>query len=93
MFRHLGFAAALLGAVLSAQTARITDAQRARFWRAQAELVAAQRQLERATAALQQVNTELRQACGDQQLTLNHDSGEPDCQPKPQPLKAPEVAK
>ena len=58
----------------------ITDAQRAQYWRAQAEAIAAQRQAEQAAAQLQKAIEAMKEACGD--LQLGELAGEPVCKPK-----------
>jgi hypothetical protein len=72
----------LLLPLWAADAPRISDAQRARFWRAQAEVIAAQGRLDKAVAAFQGIEADLIKACGDQQLVRNSD-GEPGCAPKP----------
>ena len=65
---------------------RITPEQRAMYWRANAEMLAAQAQFNQAKAKLESIESEMTKACGDQQLTTAPD-GEPTCQPKAEPTK------
>lgn len=66
---------------------QITSEQRARFWRANAEVLAAQTELQQAQAKMQAATEEMRKVCGEQQLTSDP-YGEPTCKPKSQPPKA-----
>jgi hypothetical protein len=61
--------------------ASITDAMRARFWRAQTEYIAASAQAQKAKVALDAAHAELQKACGDRQVIAGQD-GEPTCAPK-----------
>lgn len=70
----------LLGSAVAGDSPQIPDAMRARYWRAQAEAIAAQARAEKALAAFQAVQTELVKACGGQQLIGGPD-GEPACAP------------
>lgn len=81
----------LMALVLSAQSPdpqksepgrKITDAQRARFWRAQAEYASAMAQVQAARSALDAARDELMKYCGDRPLILSG-NGEPDCGSKP----------
>lgn len=78
------FCAVLLTATAFAVDSRppeITAEQRARFWRAQYELLAAQLQAQQKVAALEAAKAELGNACREQSLTLGP-SGEPVCTPR-----------
>lgn len=65
---------------------QITAEQRAKFWRAQAEYIAAQAQVQKAQATLSAIQAEMVKACGDQQLVAD-EQGEPACKPKPETPK------
>ena len=76
----------LLSASLAAENApskpKITSEQRAQFWRAQAEQLAAQMRLEMANRQLQAIREAMAKSCGDDVLVSSPD-GEPVCQAKP----------
>jgi len=83
----LGLALLSLSAAAQEKPAsKITPEQRAMYWRANAELLAAQAQFNAAKAKLELIEAEMTKACGDQQLMTAPD-GEPTCQPKPEPAK------
>lgn len=56
---------------------------RAKFWRSQAERIAAETAAERGRAAYESVVSEMRKACGGAELVMGA-NGEPTCQPKPE---------
>jgi hypothetical protein len=61
---------------------QITAEMRARFWRTQAESVAAAARAERAQEAAKAAQEEMRKACGDKFMVALDTEGEPACQPK-----------
>lgn len=73
----------MAGVLVAADAPQISDAQRAKFWRAQAEYVAATVQAQRAKAALDAVQMEMSSACGETYQLAAGQDGEPICQPKP----------
>lgn len=77
--RILVSCALLCAAVLADDAVIITAEQRAKFWRAQAEYLAAKAKLESAQA-------ELARTCGSRQVIAGSD-GEPTCAPKPEQPK------
>ena len=85
-FMHLIMFAALALAAAESPTTKISAEQRAKFWRAQAEAIAAQAQYQSAKSALDAVQAELQKACGDGVLALDQ-AGEPSCKAKPETLK------
>lgn len=75
--------ALLLAAIIplwAGDAPQISDAQRAKYWRAQAEAIATQARAEKALAVFQAVQAELVKACGGRQLIGGPD-GEPACAP------------
>ncbi len=79
----------LLAAAASAQAPRpeanplppqITAEMRARFWRTQAEAIAAAARAERAQEASKAAQDEMRKACGEQFIVALDAAGEPSCQ-------------
>lgn len=90
MYSHL-IALTLLATAAAAQTAapkespkppQIAAEARARFWRTQAEAVAASARAERAQEAAKAAQEELRKACGDKFMVALDADGEPSCQAK-----------
>jgi len=67
------------GAFAQDSAPKLTDGQRARYWRAQAEAVAAQARAAQAVATFQAVQAELVKACGGQ--LIGAPDGEPACAP------------
>jgi hypothetical protein len=65
---------------------QITAEMRARFWRTQAEAIAAAARAERAQEASKAAQAEMRKACGEQFIVALDAAGEPSCQPD-QPRK------
>jgi len=61
---------------------QITAEMRARFWRTQAENIAAAARAERAQEAARAAQEELRKACGDKFTVALDAEGEPSCQAK-----------
>ena len=93
MYSHL-IALTLLAAAAFAQAPaakeppkqpQISAEMRARFWRTQAEAIAAAARAERAQAAARAAQEEMRKACGDKFTVTLDAAGEPSCQPKPGP--------
>jgi hypothetical protein len=80
----------LLGVAAFAQTPipnepkppQIAAELRARFWRTQAEAIAASARAERAQEAAKAVQDEMRKACGDKFVAALDADGEPTCQAK-----------
>jgi hypothetical protein len=62
---------------------QITAEIRARFWRTQAEAIAAAARAERAQEAAKAAQEDLRKACGDKFVVALDAGGEPSCQAKP----------
>lgn len=62
---------------------QITAELRARFWRTQAEAIAAAARAERAQEAAKAAQEEMRKACGDKFVVALDADGEPSCQAKP----------
>jgi hypothetical protein len=81
---------ALLGAAAFAQASlpnepkppQIAAELRARFWRTQAEAIAAAARAERAQEAAKAVQEEMRKACGEKFIAALDAEGEPACQAK-----------
>jgi hypothetical protein len=73
---------ALVASVCAVEKAQITAEMRAKFWRAQAEYIAATVQAQRAKAALDSAQAEMQKACGEQPVVANS-SGDPECGPMP----------
>ncbi|MGA2736920.1 MAG: hypothetical protein ABSG65_05650 [Bryobacteraceae bacterium] len=67
----------------SAKPPQITAEIRARFWRTQAEAIAAAARAERAQEAAKAAQEEMRKACGDRFTVALDAAGEPSCQAKP----------
>lgn len=65
-----------------AQPPRIPAELRARFWRTQAEAVAAAARAKQAQDAAKAVQEELQKQCGDQFVLALDADGEPSCQAK-----------
>jgi hypothetical protein len=91
MYSHL-IALTLLAAAAFAQAPaakqsptlpQITAEMRARFWRTQAEAIAAATRAERAQEAAKAAQEEMRKACGDKFNVALDAAGEPSCQAKP----------
>jgi len=61
---------------------QITAEMRAKFWRTQAEAIAATARAERAQEAAKAAQEEMRKACGDGFRVALDGQGEPSCQPK-----------
>jgi hypothetical protein len=61
---------------------QVTAEMRARFWRTQAESIAAAARAERAQEAAKAAQEELRKACGDKFAVALDAEGEPSCQAK-----------
>jgi hypothetical protein len=61
---------------------QITAEIRARFWRTQAEAIAAAARAERAQEAAKAAQEEMRKACGDKFIVALDAEGEPSCQAK-----------
>jgi hypothetical protein len=59
---------------------QITAEVRARFWRTQAEAVAAAARAERAQEAAKAAQEEMRKACGEKFVVALDAEGEPSCQ-------------
>ena len=72
---------ALVATVCAVEKAQITVEMRARFWRAQAEYLAATVQAQRAKAALESAQAEMQKACGEQPVVADA-NGDPECGPK-----------
>jgi len=81
-FRVLLLCALLIAITHAENPAQITVEQRARFWRAQAELLSAQNRAERALNALQSIQAEIAKTCGS--AVMLNASGEPACSPMPE---------
>jgi hypothetical protein len=62
---------------------QITAEVRARFWRTQAEAIAAAARAEKAQEAAKAAREEMRKACGEKFVVALDSSGEPACQAKP----------
>jgi hypothetical protein len=73
---------ALAASVGGVEKAQITAEMRAKFWRAQAEYIAAMVQAQRAKAALDSAQAEMQKVCGEQPVVANP-GGDPECGPKP----------
>lgn len=78
--RFLIVIACVASALAQDSTPKLSDSQRAAWWRAAAEAQAAQRQSERATAKLQNLRGAL---CGDHAHLGEDSQGEPTCIPDP----------
>ena len=74
-------------AAVQTTTPTVTPEMRAKYWRAQAEAMAAAKQAENANTKLQSAQVEMVKACGDLQLIAGPD-GEPTCQAKPEAANA-----
>jgi hypothetical protein len=61
---------------------QLTAEIRARFWRTQAEAIAAAARAERAQEAAKAAQEEMRKACGDKFIVALDAEGEPSCQTK-----------
>ena len=66
----------------SPQPSRIAAEMRARFWRAQAEAIAAAARAKQAQDAARAVQEEMQKECGDKFTLALDAAGEPSCQPK-----------
>jgi hypothetical protein len=62
---------------------QISAETRAKFWRTQAEALAAAARAERAQDAAKAAQEEMRKACGDKFIVALDEAGEPSCQAKP----------
>jgi hypothetical protein len=71
---------------------QMTSELRARYWRAQAEVLATQLQSDRATATLRQAKQALIDACGPEQQLGSMQDGEPVCEAKRPVETKPKVA-
>ena len=67
----------------SPKAPQITAEMRARFWRTQAEAIAAAARAERAQEAAKAAQEAVRKACGDEFVVALDAEGEPSCQAKP----------
>jgi len=61
---------------------QISAEVRAKFWRTQAEAIAAAARAERAQEAAKAVQEEMRKACGERFIVALNAEGEPSCQAK-----------
>jgi sensor histidine kinase regulating citrate/malate metabolism len=61
---------------------RISAEARAKFWRTQAEAIAAATRAERAQEAAKAAQEEMRKTCGDKFVVVLDGEGEPSCQAK-----------
>jgi multidrug efflux pump subunit AcrA (membrane-fusion protein) len=87
MLKIIIISSMLVAGVVGAQTpdkriAQISPEQRAVFWRAQAEQLAAQMRLEMANRQLQAAREAMVKACVEAEL-VSDSGGEPMCHPKP----------
>lgn len=73
----------VLAFAVSASTPQITPEQRAEYWRAYAESIAAQAKAQEAQVKLKDVIDKLKQTCGNGELTADP-QGEPVCKEKKQ---------
>jgi hypothetical protein len=74
----LCFGSILLAAEAPKVEPKITAEQRAKFWRAQTEAIAAQAQAQNTRAMFDAVRAELSKTCGDLPLVAD-EAGEPAC--------------
>jgi hypothetical protein len=86
--------AASCGLLCAADEPKISDAQRAKFWRAakelaewQARAVQARVMTEQAQQSVQRAREEMAQACGDTAVLAEDQAGEPVCKPKSEAKK------
>jgi hypothetical protein len=73
--------AALAASVCAVEKAQITAEMKAKYWRAQAEYIAAMVQAQRAKAALDSAQAEMQKACGEQPVVADP-GGDPGCGPQ-----------
>lgn len=93
MKRIIAAAFLIIAISASAQKAKpaappaITDAQKAAYWKALSQQQAAQKQLDSASALMNQAVQSMILTCGEH-ATLQAPNGEPECVAKPETVKA-----